>query len=286
MLFDRVVGFIERYSELSFLRSVITESKLFDLPGIPEEFLPKNPDNMEFYNDHFFLPFPTVAVEDKQSLVVLKDLEHNQVGLKSRRFFFEAVPMSTLFDHNEMSALARSKYAPDQVMLSVGTIQDLVYYDTGLRAYGYVYASGLYSKDPNKVAPLTEIPKKFHNDSLKSAICAIEEIMYFNDPNRFIVEVTPTKVRHSSGSKITRSHERPLYVILTPKEIKIRTGLSGSSNRSGSSKRAHPRRRHYRTLRSEKFVNKQGQVIEVRETWVGPVQAQVGNRIYKVLLDR
>ena len=117
---------------------------------------------------------------------------------------------------------------------------------------------------------------------------AVEEIIYFNSPDRFIVESRPAKVKHRDARslRILRSVERPQYILLKPPEIRQRLHLPGASNGNGSTKAPHERRWHYRTFKSDKFVNKKGETVVVKGTWVGPSEAVVEWRVYKVLFDR
>jgi hypothetical protein len=117
---------------------------------------------------------------------------------------------------------------------------------------------------------------------------AIEEIIYFNSPDRFIVESRPAKVKHRDARslRILRSVERPQYILLKPQEIRQRLHLQGVGSGNGSTKTPHERRRHYRTLKSDKFVNKKGETVVVKGTWVGPSEAVVEGRIYRVLFNR
>ena len=114
----------------------------------------------------------------------------------------------------------------------------------------------------------------------------IEKFLFLNTPNRFVVEVTPDKTRKPNPKRIIKSPDRSKYTLLTVKEIQKRYGLGGTESKgSGKSPAPHPRRRHYRTLRSEKFTHKQGQTILIPATWIGKSEIQKGNKIYRVRFD-
>lgn len=111
-------------------------------------------------------------------------------------------------------------------------------------------------------------------------------IAKINQPQKFIVEVSPLKKRESA-KKILRTHERTTYMLLTPDAIKKRFFHPGNhaSGGTGCVKAPHPRRRHFRTLASDKFTTKQGQTIVIPACWVGPEEAHVGKKKYRVRLD-
>ena len=115
-------------------------------------------------------------------------------------------------------------------------------------------------------------------------MAALEEVMFFNSPSRFIFEEAPAKTPNPKFARpVPRSPQRPLYTLLTPKEIRERLRLPPLQE--GGPKTPHERRRHYRTLRSEFFKHKQGQTIVIPACWVGPSEALHGAHRYKVRLD-
>jgi len=116
---------------------------------------------------------------------------------------------------------------------------------------------------------------------------AIDGLVFFSSHYRFVVEISPVSLKkRKPGVKVLRSNDRPKYTLLKPNEIRIAMGLPEQlTNRTGSPKTPHPRRRHLRILRSERFGENQGKPIEVAATWVCPIEAVRGNKRYKVRLD-
>ena len=118
---------------------------------------------------------------------------------------------------------------------------------------------------------------------------AMEQIMWFNDPDRFVVEETreESKGRSKKWGNSKRSKERPTYHSCTALDIKkIRNGGGGGSEGTGSPKRGHHRRGHYRTLRADRYARSgmQGKTILVRPCYVGDETFSVGRHHYRVLL--
>ena len=118
---------------------------------------------------------------------------------------------------------------------------------------------------------------------------AIEQVMYFNTPDRFVLEtrqVTKKRPRKPDKAKVLRSGERPVYTLLHPKEIRRVMGIGEpSSDQSGRKVRPHERRRHFRTYTSERYKSARGKTVVIPATWIGPDQASVGNKRYRVCLD-
>lgn len=95
---------------------------------------------------------------------------------------------------------------------------------------------------------------------------------------------TASKADPHIARKIPRHHDRPVYTLLTPQAIRQQY-IPRSKVPTGRKVGAHERRRHYRTLRSDRFTRMRGRTIVVPATWVGPSEAVIGNRRYRVMLD-
>jgi hypothetical protein len=128
---------------------------------------------------------------------------------------------------------------------------------------------------------------------------SLQEVFYFNSPDRFIVEECPIKAmqrwkkrkqrerRKHKGKRrvqVRREHERPVYTLLKPKEIRVKLGLPALA--AGGPRRPHERRRHYRTYRDERYVKMRNKTVVIPASWVGPSEATIGNRRYRILLDK
>ena len=152
------------------------------------------------------------------------------------------------------------------------------------------------SKDEMIVNPMHAQQAMFRTGStpnvyqavLRNAASALEEVMFFNTPDRFVVERSPDVVRKPKAKglpEIRRSNERPRYIMLRPEEIRERFGVTDAVVQDRRAPTPHARRRHYRTLHDDRFTNKAGQVIVVKASWVGPSEGEFKGRRYKVCLD-
>ena len=109
-------------------------------------------------------------------------------------------------------------------------------------------------------------------------------------PKNFILEETPKghEKLAAKGKKSLRVHQRPLYTILRPNEIRKKLGLKDpTKEKSSSGSRTvtpHERRRHPRRLTVESGY-KENRVIIIEACWVGSSEAVIGNKRYKVRLD-
>ncbi|MBF0400755.1 MAG: hypothetical protein HQL80_07020 [Magnetococcales bacterium] len=272
--FDRLCRIAEKEND-PVLIQYLKEAKLFVFDGDPADFIPKavDFDKAEELINGFFLPFQTVAIEDDKGVVLLR-----------------VDPTST----NHSSDIAVFDLIDNQngdAQVTVSTIYDIKYTgdpESPLALYLYEDASAvLFGKDDKilRVIPASESDYA-DTEKFKNIAAALYEVMILNSPSRFVFEIAPARSRQHS-KKILRSHDRPVYTLLTPGEIKKRYGMDGtqSPGGAGGGKVPHPRRRHLRTLHSEKFRHKQGQTISIPACWVGPEERRIGNKIYRVRLD-
>jgi len=299
MIFDQLLGVIERhYKDFydGYLYRLCQDAKIFDFPATSHKILPKkiNKKDLDFIKEYFILPFPVVAVEDTASCTILADLKKDQVGPFEDRVFLDCVPSGIPYtefreeeqEHLKMNELLGFNLKDDQLFISGGKYRFIAMDESRYLSNVQLQFMILASKDKIYLSP--EQLKPMIDDSTRKAAAmnaktALEEIMYFNDPKHFILESAPVKQR-SKEKKLARSHERPKYFLLTPQVIREKLSLPDPVSKH-KSPAAHERRRHIRTLKSERFTKKRGQKIFIPATWVGPKEAVVKNRRYKVRLD-
>lgn len=299
MLFDLACRVAER--QVPELERVLRRVALFLLPAAPHTFLPKSweEDEAEFYQENFFLPFPMIAIEDTASLTLLMDIEEGAVGSDKPRNFIEVMDMhmtnlDAFREHGsaeEAEALQLMSQMPkESLCIAFGNLCVLI------KPGGKVLTAGTVERvvvaTPDKV--ICDVLGDFRElgghdavdkPALRNATTAWQEVMYLNNPERFVVQVVNTgAAKKASGSqKIKRAHQRPHYILMSVGELRKTLGVYDHTDRHQSS---HWRKRHFRRLVADRFVNKKGQVVIVKQAWIGPEEATVGKKHYKVLLDR
>ncbi|MFA5396359.1 MAG: hypothetical protein WC346_10165 [Methanogenium sp.] len=295
MIFDKFCGLVERYwPELKFYAD---KARIFEFPGVAHGTLPKEIGNFEWYKENFFLPFNTVAIEDESSLVILHDLSKGAKGLFLEREFIECVPMDRGDKFADGPAIEKEfgklpPLAKDWFLILKGTIQYEMANDSWYKAFGSLKEGILCSKDVLLLGKKEFWPfvgknvdvQRLTKSEIRNANTAIEQLMYFNNPDRFVVEMARQNMRLPNNKKILRSEDRPHYVLLKPNEIRKLVG-EPSVVHSHSSPRLHERRRHIRTFRSEKYVNMKDKSIIIPATWIGKSEYTIKNTRYRVLLE-
>lgn len=283
MIFDALVKLIEATNSEK-MKDMASRARLFHFPINPHKDLPKSIDEVQaaFLKDMFVLPFGVVAVEDNASCVIVEDLEHNEPGLFHKRLFIEHIPtLSNPDSFRDPESVRAFRDLPGS-LVTMGVmrpceVNETQYVCDMMDAFAFLVKDGV-------VVNSAQIPcddPMFHSIA-KNWMTALEELMLINTPDRFILEKCPVKIR-KHPKKIPRSHDRPIYTLLKPSEIRTRIGLHQPTGRHVVS---HERRAHPRVLRSEKFKAMRGKTIIIPATWVGPSEKRVHGHYYKVLLDK
>jgi len=316
--FDKLCWMAERHEDVlgSNLLRLLRQAALFSFPYVAHEVLPKSytAEEIAFQREFFVLPFSVTAIEDKTSCVLLWD-ESASSGLAVRRFFVEFASLASmhrstasngeqanaLWKNYEEEMQARKELGPDLMrvldesyQLSFGeiTVADSVQYRYELR--GDVFQFVILNDQG--VSPLGQLiwnenQQRISEGCLRNAMTAIEELMVFNRPDRFIVRETPARLREANSIKIPRTHERHVYTLLHPTEIRTRLNLPRPQDADATGKAAPrfvgERRRHVRRYPDDpsRWPNMHGKSIIIPATWVGPSESVVGRRTYKIMLD-
>lgn len=288
MLFDRLAGFIERHRP--DMVPEIQRVALFEFPYRAHDVIRPGMFSQKDL-DEFFLPFPSVAIEDDATCTFLFDTQPNQLGSGQTRRFIDVVgPKNGAdvgafcddFGNTPLDKQFQNAWGEKICLITFGelasvTLRQNENYQTAIKTEGIF----LLDRQGNILTALNEfdlenIPdsENLARSSLKNVMTAIEELMLVNqNPELFVFERSPAKERKAKKGRIARSHDRPSYVTLYAGEIRKIMGIKDpageSGNHSGGTKRAHERRRHWRTLRSDRFTHKQGERILIDATWVG-----------------
>lgn len=148
MLFDKMCGIAERHYPP--LKSVLDNARLFKFEGVPHEILN---DMMSDYTDEevkevydsFHLPYDCVAVEDGASCIMISDIEDNQIGLGSDRFFAEIIRVDNK-DTNYFNDAAYGFQAFKQALIDTNKIDSDLY----VIVFGKGYMPNIYDKTTMK----------------------------------------------------------------------------------------------------------------------------------------
>jgi hypothetical protein len=135
---------------------------------------------------------------------------------------------------------------------------------------------------------LDTLKEHFEELALGYVTAAARTIMYFNDPENFVVEDRPPeREKKRPKGRIAREHERPTYTVLKPTQIRRRLRLKDPDEEGGTKKRPHERRAHLRTYPDDivKWPKAHGRTIVVKACWIGPHTAEFNGHRYKVLID-
>lgn len=246
MLFDKMIKKYHNNKDVGYL---LHEANLFDVTSMTSG-LP-----YESFND-FFLPFNTIALETPNSCIIFSDTIPNAKGMKDKRVCF-------LFDQEreQLCLIIFNEYDPE-----------------GLNCNVLILVNG-------KFKYTDEIPDpgdRIANRVATHVMCGLRAVNRINHMTDFILEESPIVKSNIKKKGYLLSHQRPKYTILTPK---IRRKTFGTCEGSGGTRIPHAKRRHYRKLSSPVFKKKQGQTIVIPACWVGPSEAVIKGKKYKVRLD-
>lgn len=322
MFFDSLIGICERhYPEVL---STLERAKIFSFPEIPHKVLPKEfTEDSDWLEDNFFLPFPITAIEDKASCVILIDTEKKQRGALGVRRFIECMPFASdheafrEWDTDRERCIADHQIAQDTIqqdpsfkktfLVSFGFIDSMRIVDSrNFLGAGELVMCELLNKKEKKLTGLHAFTGITNDGVLRNVYSTMQEVLYFNNPTNFILESKIIKGKQKKkGKKVARSFERPIYTILKPNEIREKIHLP-TQHGEHNSPVPHDRRRHDRWLSSEKYNRdkdskprekkiipygrRKGESyylhVDVPATWIGPSESTVGNKRYRVILDR
>lgn len=294
MIFDKLAMFAERHAPE--LIPMISEAAIFDFPAKAHEVLPKQWDDLNLVAaSEFFLPLPTVAIEDLASCILLQDTEKNQVGLDGERRFIEIAHLGGSSEAYAVQAgwsEADRQSSQGKYMVAAGIISSIRPQQRSFQFYGALTQAFIFSKEGilfhinSREMALSGMLSEMKEATLRNVMTAIEEIHMVNQPRNFVVETAPISPRKAAKGRILRSPDRPIFSILELGEVQRLLGIrEGGGAGQGGGRIPHPRRRHWRTLRSEYYTTRRGEKLLIPATWIGPEEARRGNRIIRVRLD-
>lgn len=238
----------------------------------------------EFY--YFNLPYPIVAVEHRMrvSIYAVDWLEH--------------VLNVTYFGIHGNGDLAFTKFC--LWPLDDNTVNGLFYefYDWHgdlkyLKKNNLEYEARMtcsYASKPDLLTWAADVAAIKRN-IMFNAVTDFAQLHAVNQPGRFIMEEAPVDVERIMRNKTyPKTHERPLYIILTPRQIRKRMHLPEPEilDKLGRKVTPHERRGHYRVYRNARFKRAEDGSFKkrwVNHTWVGKSETVVDDRRYRVILE-
>lgn len=315
MIFDKLAGIVERH--FPHFKDMMTQAKLFQFEGIPHHILPalfsdKTSEEVDDICNSFFLPYKVTAIEDGASCIIIADRKDNQTGIDAPRFFLEA----TIPSHNKEyydfkvsnldTAWIEEMRRLKVVIINYGIGEVKSWNKDIFGTTGEIYGAMAVNKKDIIIKDICyRLDEKVLADGcLQNFTTALQEIMFFNQPDKFILEKRPAKEKKVGKGWIRRSIHRPVYTILHPAQIRHRMNLISSIR--GPIAEGFDRRRHIRYLshvmysKDDTGADIQPKIIPngprrgetyykstvIQATWVGPSESTVGNKRYKVILDR
>ena len=320
MIFDRAVKIYDQLPEL--LQKQIKQARIFHLPVYSREMVEACPtdDHRDYVADDFALPYPVVAIEDKQSCVLLWDKVENARGAHHTRGFAEIIPVddqkldddrawrddeSGEYRENYKELVASASIPKGSTMIIYGEITDVALEKGADGKYLWQMATAIPSQvvaqvgdDVRGPMPAAAVGEGCENAVLRNIKTAYEELIYCNKPDRFIVEKRSKKktTKHTRKGGIARSFERPYYTLLTAVEArKVMHLPEPSPKKKGGrivlERRSHMRVAHTRTYRAEKYGDNVGTTVTIPAThvkafWNGAYDSTVGRHVYKVLVNK
>jgi len=303
MIFDKMCGIIERhFPDYTIL---MQEANVFHIPKSAQEVMFESEiQNQNSAHSLFQLPFPVTAIEHKDRCLLAVDLEDNAIGLNNPRFVMTYTPWIPELEDQEFNKnnIIYNKFKMEGI-LSAGTIHTAsltnenkwkIEFDIHLTHLVAKKKSPIdlfaYSnkKNKDKIEHTYSLAKKFYIGGLE---LLFHEILMFSSPNFFITKETPVHIKNSKKTipknKVARTHQRPLYTILRPHEIRRKLNLDTPSapDRKRGSPIPHERRAHLRQLKKGNKY-KEDKIVRVKASWIGDSEKTIGNKHYKVILDR
>lgn len=298
MIFDKLCGMVERH--LPNLRKTVERAHLFhfedDPANLPVEY---SEAELDGFRQQFTLPFPVAAIEDEHSCIVFEDTEDRQIGVQTRRNYIEIEPVieRSVKRFQEMAdpekAVAEANAVVKNIREKWGEVFIVTFGSFAMepetlqtRVTGEIHGSMFMSKDKASILP-PDVAERRDDMTIMNIGIAMQELIALNNLDRFVVERRTKKLQQAGKGRIPRSHQRPLYTLLTPKRIFELLGVeSGPTPRGTKLDRKVWRRRHWRWYKHERYTEERRakpQLIDA--TWVGPTEAEVGPHFYRVRLD-
>lgn len=320
MMFDKLCSLIERHDLLHSFITIIKKSCVFNFRGNwRDEFatVQLREDTMGKDGELFTLPFNVTAIEDDESLTIMKDLSEYEVKEYKKCIKKELIQYVDTHEGYQLNRgskvvgfhgifrlfmeFRKMPLVPDEI---TGKPYDWWYDGNSYRFRIFIFL-GMVEGDrhrflSHRVSEIFVSKRKIDNISnlldedlmkrelesiVQDATVFMDQVCYINIPARFVVEERPTPLKSKKNQKprIKRTNERSTYTVLTPTEIRKTLGIGKGGE--GGKKVPHQRRRHLRVLRSDRYKGMKGKTIVVNACWVGKRDVEFGGKKYIVRID-
>ena len=302
MIFDKVCKVVEANKEAApALYAAINEARLF---VADEEDVNKNwnirPATTE-QCELFALPFPVCCLEMSGMVIcVTHPRDPESLGMKERRTFviLKPMPKETIeyalshFDSTNDKQLRRAK-------ASMLFLEGEVYVKNYVLGKDPDVPTGFNLAMENMMAGIATDTGVLNGDDASKFMDqeqlqrmgrkvqqALSLFLVMSLPKLFVLENSPARPPKVSKDRLARSHQRPQYTVLRPNAIRKKLGLRkpGTGAGTGQARSPHERCAHPRRLRKSSGY-REDRVVWVKASWIGPSEAHIGNRIYRVILD-
>ncbi len=275
MLFDVMCKIVEKNKVLKDVKSILKCCKIFHIDGVKECTV----DQFTQIRENFILPYSEIVITGNFSegkyLYLIRE-GTSSTGFEKKREVISLKQIGNLiilfsFDFNENKNIVVPKNLTGMGLnVNFGDLYD-------------IHNKSFKIKQTVNLNPQNESKRHFEDLMNRDLNEVVSLVYHISHQKNFILKETPKRVR-KPGVKISRSHERPLYTILRPKQIREKMELP----HQGGTKCVHERRAHPRRLEHSRYTrNEDGsvKVIKIKSSWIGPTEAKVGNKTYKVILD-
>jgi hypothetical protein len=122
-------------------------------------------------------------------------------------------------------------------------------------------------------------------DSVSAAKCSRDQVVMFcfavMNPSSVTLRVKPV----AAGKSVQWIESRTHYCIVHKKQAEVLRHRGGGPSSQTIERAAHHRRAHLRRLSADRYKHKKGQLVFVKQSWVGPTEWQgTDKKIYTVML--
>ncbi len=256
--FDTLVDIVKKEDDVDDIKKMIMNAKLFEFPFSSStvrdmtdmemgEFVEYFNDYMELSkqnNSQIFFPFKTMAIEDEESVVIVRNNKEGNYDFINCSRGLADTPSIT---KGEVEVKDRME-SSGQLPMNVKIIENIAKYN---------------------IPDNDDFYKALAFDGGQAFLSFVKELVYIMDPSRFILSKESNasikqKQKKSKRNMMLKTVMRPHFIFVEKEDMK--RFLSEESKEPFT---AHPVAGHWRRLRSERYKNMQNQVITVRQYWKG-----------------